>query len=306
MASPEFEALEARIREAAERSGARGARLDVEKMRSAARSPWPIPSACHAWEVRACGVRSHWVCARGSDPGRRLLYLHGGGYVAGGFASHGTFAALLSEAAGCPVLLPEYRLAPEHRFPAALDDAVAAYRFMLENGPAGPGPAAAAFAAGDSSGGGLALALLLALRDGGGRLPDAALAFSPFTDLTCSGESMRTRAAADVAVGPELVPEAAALYCGGAARDAPLVSPLFGELAGLPPLLLQVGDSEVLLSDSTRFAERAGAAGVDVSLDVWPEMFHGFQLWAPILPEGERALRRAAAFIRGRAAGVRE
>jgi acetyl esterase/lipase len=237
------------------------------------------------------------VCAQGSAPDRRILYLHGGGWVAGGFGSHGSHAARVSAATGCAVLLPEFRLAPEHPFPAALDDALASFRWMRGHGPAGPAPASALLVAGDSGGGGLALSLLVALRDAGEPLPAAAFAFSPVTDLTCSGESMRTRAAADVVVNPRLVPQAAALYCGGADPREPLVSPLFADLRGLPPLLLQVGDAEVFLSDSLRLAEKARDAGVDVVLDVWPEMLHGFPLWAPVLPEGREALRRVGRFV---------
>jgi acetyl esterase/lipase len=247
---------------------------------------------------------ARWLCAPGSDPARRLLYLHGGGWVAGGFGSHGSHAARLSAATGCAVLLPEFRLAPEHPFPAALEDALAACRWLRAEGPRGPAPAAALFAGGDSGGGGLALSLLLALKSGGEPLPAAAFAFSAITDLTCSGASTKTRAAADIVMNPALVPVAAALYAGSADLRTPLLSPLFGDPAGLPPLLLQVGDAEVVLDDSTRFAERARQAGVDVTLEVWPEMFHGFQLCAPVLTEGRRALERVALFLRRHSPGA--
>jgi acetyl esterase/lipase len=297
-ASKEFASLRAAVEEAALASGTSGDRFDVAALRAASRSsPWPVPDDCATASVDAGGVPAHWVCAPGSTPDRRVLYLHGGGWVAGGFGSHGSHAARVSAATGCAVLLPEFRLAPEHPFPAALDDALASFRWMRGHGPAGRAPASALFVAGDSGGGGLALSLLVALRDAGEPLPAAAFAFSPVTDLTCSGESMRTRAAADVVVSPRLVPQAAALYCGGTDPREPLVSPLFADLRGLPPLLLQVGDAEVFLSDSLRFAEKARGAGVDVALDVWPEMLHGFPLWAPVLPEGGEALRRVGRFV---------
>jgi len=299
VASPEFAALRATIALASARSGSSGARFDVAAQRAAAASsPWPIPGGCEVSEAEAGGVPARWLCAPGSDPARRLLYLHGGGWVAGGFGSHGSHAARLSAATGCAVLLPEFRLAPEHPFPAALDDALAAWRWLRGQGPRGPAPGAALFAGGDSGGGGLALSLLLALRAGGEALPAAAFAFSPVTDLTCSGASMETRAAADIVINPALVPVAAALYAGAADLRTPLLSPLFGDPSGLPPLLLQVGDAEVMLDDSTRFAERARAAGVDVTLEVWPEMFHSFPLCAPALPEGREALERVGRFLR--------
>ena len=299
MASLEFAALRAAIREASARSGSSGARFDVAAQRAAAASsPWPIPGDCEVARTDAGGVPGHWLCAAGSDPARRILYLHGGGWVAGGFGSHGSHAARLSAATGCAVLLPEFRLAPEHPFPAALDDALAAWRWLRAHAPRGPAPAAALYAGGDSGGGGLALSLLLALRDRGEPLPAAAFAFSAVTDLTCSGDSTKTRAADDVVINPALVPEAAALYAGAADLRAPLLSPLFGDPSGLPPLLLQVGDAEVMLDDSTRFAQRAREAGVEVTLEVWPEMFHSFQLCAPALPEGQQALERVGRFLR--------
>lgn len=301
MASKEFEALKAAIVDSAARSGSSGERFDVEAMRAAAQSsPSPIPEDCSTHPVETGGVPTYWVMVPGGDPGRRLLYLHGGGWVAGGFGSHGPHAARLAQATGCVVLFPEFRLAPEHPFPAALDDALAAYRFLRTHGPGQTDSADSAnalYVGGDSGGGGLTLALLLALRDQGEPLPSAAFTYSAVTDLTCSGESMTTRLERDLLVNPKLVPEAAALYLGDADPRSPLASPLFGDLAGLPPLLLQVGDAEVFLDDSTRFAERARAAGVEVTLEVWPEMFHGFQLFAAVLPEAREALDRTAEFL---------
>jgi len=301
VASREFESLRAAILEAAARSKSSGERFDVEAQRAAAReSPWPIPPDCAVHPVRANGVPCYWVQAPGSDPARRILYLHGGGWVAGGFGSHGSHVARLSATSGCAILFPEFRLAPEHPFPAALDDARTAYAWMQAHGPAGARAPSASFVGGDSGGGGLALSLLLARRDRGEALSAAAFTFSAVTDLTCSGESMRTRAAADIIINPAIVPEAAALYRGGADPCDPLLSPVFGDLGGLPPLYLVVGDAEVMRSDSTRIADAARAASVPVVLDVWPEMFHSFPLWAPVLPEGREALERVGAWIRRR------
>jgi epsilon-lactone hydrolase len=299
VASKEFESLKAAIAAAARQSGSGGDRFDVAAQRAASQSsPWPIPDDCRTSRVDADGVPSYWVQAPESEPGRRILYLHGGGWVAGGFASHGSHVARVSEVTGCAVLFPEYRLAPEHPFPAALEDSLASYRWMRRQGPERSEPASALFVGGDSGGGGLALALMLALRDGGEPLPAAGFTFSAVTDLSCSGDSMQTRAASDVIINPKIVPEAVALYCGHADPRSPLISPLFSDPSGLPPLLLQVGDAEVMLSDSTRFAERARGAGVEVGLEVWPEMFHSFQMFAAVLPEGRQALQHVGRFVR--------
>ena len=236
MASKEFEELRDAIAAAAAKSQSAGDRFDVAAQRAAAQSaPWPIPDECRVEAVDAEGVPCYWVRAADSDPQRRILYLHGGGWVAGGFGSHGSHVARVSVATGCSVLFPEFRLAPEHPFPAALDDALAAYRLLGEPGLEGRGRALACFVGGDSGGGGLALALLLALRDRGESLPSAAFAFSAVTDLTCSGESMRTRAASDILINPKIVPEAAALYLGAADPRSPLVSPVFGDPAACRP-----------------------------------------------------------------------
>jgi acetyl esterase/lipase len=201
-------------------------------------------------------------------------------------------------ASGCVVLLPEFRLAPEHPHPAALEDALVIYRWLREHGPSGESKASFVSVAGESGGGGLTLSLMLALRDGNESLPSAAVTFSAVTDLSCSGDSMKTRAGADIMVVPSQVREAADLYRGNTDAKSPLASPVFADPKGLPPLLMQVGDAEVFLSDTTRFAERARAAGVEVTLEIWPEMFHAFQLCSPVLPEGREALERAGRFLR--------
>ncbi len=238
-----------------------------------------------------------WVTTPRSDPARRLLYLHGGSWMAGRVSAYLPHVARIAEATSCTVLALDYRLAPEHPFPAGLDDCVEAFVWMINHGPRHIGRAQHYFIAGDSAGGNLTLATLLALKERGEQLPDAAIALSPATDLTWSGETLVTRALADPALNAVLMPLITNVYLQGrAAPEAPLVSPLFGDLSGLPPILLQVGDAEILLSDSTRFAERARTAGVDVTLEIFPFMPHVFQGFAPLLPEAVGALERIGKF----------
>ena len=208
----------------------------------------------------------------------------------------GPFVAHLTRAIGCRALSLDYRLAPEHPFPAAVEDARRGYRWLLKQG-IDPGRV---LIGGDSSGGGLAFALLLALRNAGDPLPAGAVALSAQTDLAMTAESLRTRAAVDVVSAEDSTRERAAWYLGGADPRDPLASPLYGELGGLPPLLLQVGDEEILLDDSVSFAERARAAGVDVTLEVVPEMHHVFQISAGLMPEADAAVARIGAWARPR------
>lgn len=238
---------------------------------------------------------AEWVVAPGARSDRTLLYLHGGGYCIGSLHSHRQLAADLSRAAGLRVLLLDYRLAPEHPFPAAIEDATAAYRFLLDGGA---DPRALAIA-GDSAGGGLTAATLLALRDAELPLPAAAALLSPWLDLTLSGGSMTTRAVADPMVQRDGLQRMAEAYLAGADPRAPLASPLFAELRHLPPLLVQVGTAETLLDDATRFAARARAAGVEVTLEVWDDMVHVWQAFAFVLPEARDANARIGAFLQG-------
>ncbi len=226
-------------------------------------------------------------------PARHVLYLHGGGYVVGSAYSHIALAARLAKRANATATVIDYRLAPEHPYPAAIEDCVAAYRAIAE----ATDPALVTIA-GDSAGGGAALATLVALRDAGDRLPGCAYLLSPWTDLTGSGESYRTKAAIDPMIDVTKIAATAAQYAGRTPLDDPGVSPLFADLAGLPPLLVQAGSDEVLLSDSTALAERATAAGVDVHLDVREGLWHVYQIFAGYLPEATDALVDAAAFIR--------
>jgi acetyl esterase/lipase len=220
-----------------------------------------------------------------------ILFLHGGGYCFGSIKMYRDLAARLADAAAAHVVLPEYRLSPEHRFPAALEDAAAAWQWMLEQG----GTAAAIM--GDSAGGGLALALTLSLRDAGGAMPVCLVCLSPWTDLACTGETLDTHADVDPMLPPDGIRECAARYCNGEDPRDPRISPLYGELRDLPPLLIQVGTSEVLFADSTRFADKARAAGIETTLNVWDSMWHVWHLFAWLVPESKRAIREAGTFI---------
>jgi len=247
--------------------------------------------------VVAPPVIAEWLATPGVRDDAAVLYLHGGGYVIGSPRSHRHLAAAIGAAAKTRVLLPDYRLAPEHPFPAAVDDAVAAYRWLLARDIA-PGRIVIA---GDSAGGGLTVATLLALREARLPQPAAGVCISPWVDLTCSGGSYATRAAADPIVKSESIVAMAGVYLGGADAKTPLASPLFADLHGLPPLLIHVGDDEVLLDDSVQLAERARKAGVDATLDVWPKMVHVWHWFFPMLDEGHAAIDRIGEFVRARA-----
>ncbi|HYE90300.1 MAG TPA: alpha/beta hydrolase, partial [Terriglobales bacterium] len=253
-----------------------------------AEKAFPVPGDVRVERVHAGGVPSEWLVPQGEQPDAAILYLHGGGYVIGSARSHRHLAAAVGAAADAAVLLPEYRLAPEHPFPAALDDAVAAYRWLLEKNVA---PARLVIA-GDSAGGGLTMATLVALRDAGLPLPAAAVGISPWTDLSFSLPSHATRAAVDPIVTREGVGKMAVAYLAGRDPKTPLASPLFADLRGLPPLLIQVGDDEVLLDDAVQLAERARSVGVDVTLEVAPTMVHVWHWFFPILDEGQQAIDR--------------
>jgi acetyl esterase/lipase len=259
----------------------------------------PAPEDCTVEPTDADGLYAEWVRAPGADAKRRLLYLYGGAYLTGSPKYRHRLASDISRASGCSVLLPRYRLAPEHPFPAAIEDAMTAYRWMRGHGPEGASDAASLFVAGDSAGGGLTLAVLLSLRDAREPQPTAAITLSPWTDLAVTGESLVTRGEEDPTnVGRDAVVSMANDYLAGADPKHPLASPVYADLHGLPPLLMQVGDYEVLLSDTTRVAERARAAGVDVTLDIEPEAFHAYQSLAAVIPEAQAAVDRIGAFIR--------
>ncbi|TRO97051.1 alpha/beta hydrolase [Glycocaulis profundi] len=220
-----------------------------------------------------------------------LVYLHGGGYSRGSPQSHKPLISRLAASFELKTFAPDYRLAPENPFPAGLDDAVAAIRAAREE-TGGP-----IVLAGDSAGGGLALAAAIRLRQLGLDLPEAMILFSPWTDLSLSGESVETKADADPMLKPDFLRAGAALYLGGRRADDPAVSPLFADLSGLPPTLIQAGGDEVLLDDSTRLAERMEAAGVNADCEVWQGLWHDFQLFAPIIPEADWAVDRARVWL---------
>jgi acetyl esterase/lipase len=244
--------------------------------------------------VSARGVPAEWHDGPGARADRAILYLHGGGYVLGGVHSHSDLIARLSAAAGARALGVDYRLAPEHPFPAAVEDAVSAYRFLLDQGVTSQHLAIA----GDSAGGGLTAATLLAIRDRKLPLPAAAALLSPWVDLEGAGQSMNGGIADDPMVSKGLVEMMAPAYLNGASPRDPLASPLHANLRGLPPLLIQVGRRELLLDDSTRFALAARRAGVRVTLEVWPGMIHVWQLFAGELEEGREAIARIGEFLR--------
>lgn len=245
----------------------------------------------------------------GGIPGKRvtpvaagdhhILYLHGGAYISGGSRSHVPIAGQLANAAGATAWLIDYRLAPEFPYPAAVDDALAAYRGLLDMKI----PAAKIAIAGDSAGGGLSLATTLAIRDAGLPLPAALALLSPWTDLTLSGESMQSKIAVDPMLGPLWLEWAAGMYAEGTLRTAPGVSPLFADLGGFPPLLVHVGSDEVLLDDSTFLARRAADAGVDVTLRVFDGLWHVFQAQAGMIDEADESVREIGNFIRARCGG---
>ncbi len=247
--------------------------------------------------VTAGGVRAEWTATPGDDRGAALLYLHGGGYVIGSLDSHRHLAAEAGRACGMPALALDYRLAPEHPFPAAVEDALAGYRFLLGRGVGADRIALA----GDSAGGGLVVGLMVALREAGLPQPGCGWCISPWVDMEAIGDSMTGKAAADPTVQRAGILDMARLYLNGADPRSPLAAPLYADLKGLAPLLIQVGAAETLLDDAVRLAKAAGAADVRVDLQVWPEMIHVWHLFHPELQAGRRAIEAGGAFVRATA-----
>lgn len=250
--------------------------------------------------VDAAGVPVEWVATKASKSLPVILFFHGGGYCIGSAQTHRDLVSRLCTASGARALSVDYRLAPENPFPAAVDDGVAAYRWLRSQGI----PARSIVIAGDSAGGGLALATLIALKEAGDELPAGGVCMSPVTDHAKEGESMRTKVDLDPMVHPTSSTAYSQMYLAGGDARAPLASPLYADLKGLPPLLILVGTWEVLLDDSTRFAEKAKASGVPVELEVWNEMIHIWPYFAAILPEGRQAIERMGTFIKQHAAGA--
>lgn len=292
MASPEFYELVKRMRA---RPRPENPTVDESRAGFEAMSRNFKPAADASFErVDADGVLAEWVSTAASRQFPVILFFHGGGYCIGSAATHRDLVSRMCTAAGARALSADYRLAPENPFPAAVDDGVAAYRWLRKQGV----PAASIVIAGDSAGGGLTLATLLALKQAGDELPAGGICMSPVTDHTKSGESMRTKVELDPMVHPTSSTAYSNMYLGDADPTAPLASPLHADLKGLPPLLILVGTWEVLLDDSTRFAEKAKAAGVAVELEVWDEMIHIWPFFAALLPEARQAIDRMAAFIK--------
>jgi monoterpene epsilon-lactone hydrolase len=270
--------------------------MNLEQMRESvdriAGNMPPLLGVTHE-PTEIAGMRAEWSRPRNADPDRALLFVHGGGYQLGSLASHRDLCGRIARAARAPSLAIAYRRAPEATFPAALDDVVAAYRVLTRE----HGFAAAKLAiVGDSAGGNLALGAALRIRASEDlELPAALVCMSPWTDLTCSAASLS--AGIDPTVDAGYVGEMARSYLGDQDPRAPEASPLFADVRGLPPILLQVGGKDALLDDSRRFAEHCEAAGVDVTLEVWDEMFHAFQIWAALLRDAKRAIRRVGEFV---------
>ena len=256
---------------------------------------WPVAADIAVEAVNAGGPPGEFSLAPGSDPSKTLLFFHGGGYCSGSIVSHRRMVTEAGRACGVRALAVGYRLAPEHPYPAALNDALAAWRFLRASGR----DAAQILVGGDSAGAGLTLALLQRLRDEREALPACAWLVSPWTDLTMSGETLVSKDADDPLIHKPYLEELARAYVpAGMDRRDPLLSPLFARLSGLPPMLVQVGSEETLLSDATRFTEAAGAARVAVTLEVWPHMIHAWPVWNARLASGRQALARLGAFAR--------
>lgn len=253
-----------------------------------------LPAGIEASSFNIDGFPAEWILPVAATKDKVILYFHGGGYVTGSCPAHRGIVAKFVKGTETGALLFGYRLAPEHPFPAALDDAVAAYRWLLAQGVS---PAHIVFV-GDSAGGGLCLATLIALKDQGLPLPAAAVALSPWTDLKCTGESYTTKVKIDPASWPGSWTVFSKYYADGHDPGNPWISPLYGDLKGLPPLLIYVGEREVLLDDSTRFAAKAKDAGVEVTLRVGEGLFHCYPVCAPLFPEATQAMGEICGFIR--------
>ncbi len=258
-------------------------------------SVWPVADDVEFMAVDVKGMQGEYSIVPGSDPSRILMFFHGGGYCSGSIVSHRRLVTEAGRAAKMRTLAIQYRLAPEHPFPAAYDDALSAWRFLQDQKLA---PADIAIG-GDSAGAGLALGLIARLSDAREEVPSCSWLISPWTDLTMSGSTLSTKAAVDPLIHKQYLSELANAYLpAGIDRKDPRVSPLYGDFRNFPPLLIQVGSDETLLDDSTRLAARAGGADVAVTLEIWRHMIHAWSLWNAHLEDGRRAIAKAGAFIR--------
>ena len=256
---------------------------------------WPVADDVEFTAVDVNGMPGEYSTVPASDPSRVLMFFHGGGYCSGSIQSHRRLVTEAGRAARMRTLAVGYRLAPEHPFPAAYDDALTAWRFLRNHGIA----AAHIAIGGDSAGAGLTLAVISRLRDAHEKLPGCGWLISPWTDMTMSGSSLTSKAAVDPLIHKEYLNELANAYLpAGMDRKDPRVSPLYADLRNFPPMLIQVGSDETLLDDATRLAWWAGAADAAVTLEIWPHMIHAWPLWNAHLEDGRRALANAGAFIR--------
>ncbi len=254
---------------------------------------FPLSDDCSIEEVVADGVNSAWTSA-GNAGDKIIMYLHGGGYAIGSLTTHRPLVADISRATGRKVLAVDYRLAPENPFPAAVDDAVTVYQWLLSEGHA----AGDIIVAGDSAGGGLTIAMMLKLKALAVELPQAGVCLSPWVDMEAIGETMESKSDVDPMVRKEMLLAMAGIYLAGADPRDPLAAPIYGELSGLPPLLIQVGTSETLLDDARRLSIKAIQAGVNVTHEEWPDMVHVFQQFSPIISDGYLAIDRIGKFVR--------
>ena len=300
MASEQAELQKSLLRQFRETALGQGAGpSNVEQMRTSnamMESMATPPSGVTYDEVDAGGVPAMWVTPEGAPTDKAIMYLHGGGYVIGTMHSHAKMVGHIAKAAGVRALNVDYRLAPEHPHPAAVEDAVTAYRWLLDQGISND----KIVVSGDSAGGGLAIATLLAIRDQALPRPAAGVPLSPWIDLEGTGDSMTSRAHLDLIVDSAGLKTMADMFLNGQSARDPLAAPLYADYVGVAPLYIQVGDEETLLDDSSRLAEQATAAGVDVRIDVFPEMQHVFQMAAGNLPEADEAIERIGAYVRER------
>ena len=239
------------------------------------------------------GIRAGWIVPTGAEQDKVILHLHGGGYVTGGLDSHQAMCILMAQTLKTRVLIPEYRLAPENPFPAALEDALKVYRWLLAIGQQ-PGNI---IISGDSAGGGLGLATVLSLRDAGEPLPAAVVCMSPWTDLTFTGQSHHAKAKAEAMLQEDDLREWASCYIGKENPKNPLISPIYADFHGFPPLLIQVGSEEILLEDARLLAEKAEADGVDVTLRIWEGLWHVWQILGNLIPESLAAFEQEGKFF---------
>ena len=292
MADPEIDAIRAILTSRPRPSGLaeRRQRLDALGTR------YIVAPDVSIERIDAGGVAAEWSRTPVAEPERAVIFFHGGGYVAGSLDSHRHMVAELGRRARAATLAVDYRLAPEHPFPGALEDALAVYRYVVERGFQ---PAHVAIA-GESAGGGLAVATLVALRDAGEPLPACAWLSSPWVDLEMTGASMDAKAAVDPLISKRYLLELAAAYLDGKEPRTPAASPLYADLHGLPPMSIDCGSAETLLDDSVRIARAFGLADVEANLHVWPDMIHAFPLFYQQVAAGRRALEYAGAFIHAR------